>query len=133
MNQACPCHSGKPYQACCQPYHDGKRPLLPLQLMRSRYAAYAMGKISYILKTEAGNIRSQNDKTKYRKDLKQYCQITSFIGLSILEAPTPTGHQGTVKFHAVMHQNGRDVSYTENSYFEKVKGQWIYVRAVESV
>ena len=99
--------------------------------MRSRYAAYAMGKISYILKTEAPNSRSKQNKAQYRKDLKQYCQMTSFIGLSVLEAPAPKSDQGYVTFHAVMHQNGRDVSFTEHSYFEKVKGRWIYVRAVD--
>ncbi len=130
MNNACPCHSGKPYTACCQPFHQNKRPSTPTQLMRSRYAAYSLGKIGYILKTEAENSRSQSDKAKYRKELKQYCEMTSFIGLSILEAPTPTETQGFVKFHAVMHQNGRDVSFVENSYFERVNGRWIYVKAM---
>lgn len=40
-SQACPCFSGKPYGECCKPFHDGKKNPQPVEVMRSRYAAYA--------------------------------------------------------------------------------------------
>lgn len=126
MAQLCPCHSQVLYKNCCEPFHKGKRPLTPVALMRSRYAAYSLGKISYVIKTEAENERRKHNLVQYRKELKQYCQQTQFIGLNILEQPTPTEAKGMVTFHAVMYQNGRDVSFTERSWFEKINGRWLY-------
>src|SRR5437867_3549203 len=43
----CPCHSGKKYSECCEPYHQGLPAPTPLALMRSRYAAYALQNAEY--------------------------------------------------------------------------------------
>jgi len=42
-NTPCPCGSGRKYKKCCQPYHRGAKPDNALTLMKSRYAAYALG------------------------------------------------------------------------------------------
>src|SRR5580704_19616031 len=48
----CPCHSGERYAACCGPFHDGTRvPATPVELMRSRYAAFARGLGEYLVET----------------------------------------------------------------------------------
>ncbi len=116
MSELCPCKSEKSYKQCCRPYHKGKRPLTPTLLMRSRFAAYALGKVGYIIKTERLEMPSQRD------DLRRFCDQTDFVGLQIL-AET----ESTVTFHAILLQNGRDASFTERSLFEKQRERWLYI------
>ena len=48
----CPCHSGLRYKACCAPFHDGAHEApTPEALMRSRYAAFALGLGEYLVRT----------------------------------------------------------------------------------
>ena len=51
----CPCQSGHAYAACCGPWHEGLTTGVhaptPEALMRSRYAAYGLGMIDYLLAT----------------------------------------------------------------------------------
>ena len=46
----CPCGSNVAYNECCLPLIKGDRPALTAEeLMRSRYSAYAMKEIGYLL------------------------------------------------------------------------------------
>ncbi|MCH9609826.1 MAG: hypothetical protein S4CHLAM45_09110 [Chlamydiales bacterium] len=112
----CPCHSGKPYETCCAPYHNGEAPPSPLALMRSRYSGYALGNIDYILKT---GVQDENS----RKGLEHFCNETQFVGLEILEE---SGN--TVTFKAILERDGVDTSFIEKSLFEKRDGRWIYLK-----
>ena len=48
----CPCLTGLPYGECCGPLHAGSRTAGTAEaLMRSRYAAFAVGDASYLLQT----------------------------------------------------------------------------------
>ena len=48
----CPCQSGKPYLDCCQPFHLHQAiPDSAEKLMRSRYVAYTLVNIPYIVET----------------------------------------------------------------------------------
>jgi SEC-C motif-containing protein len=100
--------------------------------MRSRYAAYALGKISYIIQTEhPQSPRQQQDKIAWRKELKVFCQHTNFIGLQILDEANFGENEATVTFHAILMQAGQDVSFTECSIFEKVNGRWLYLKPTQ--
>ena len=62
--QTCPCQSQQPYENCCQPYHEqSKQPKTAEQLMRSRYAAYVLQQIDYIIKTTVPAQQALLDKT----------------------------------------------------------------------
>ena len=48
----CPCQSGLEYQDCCQPLHQYQKIASTAeQLMRSRYSAFVLAEIDYIVKT----------------------------------------------------------------------------------
>ncbi|NDE82074.1 MAG: zinc chelation protein SecC, partial [Chlamydiia bacterium] len=47
----CPCGTGNSYKLCCEPFHQGQLPDSALQLMRSRYSAYALCLPAYIIST----------------------------------------------------------------------------------
>ena len=114
----CPCFSGKPYEKCCGPYHDGAPAPTPEALMRSRYSGYALKKIDYIIETTHPNLHTT---IKNREAIAQFSDETSFDGLEILEAK---GNEVTFKAH--LSRDGKDVSFTEKSHFEKDDGKWKY-------
>lgn len=131
MTELCPCHSERPYATCCQPVHLGKARPSPTQLMRSRYAAYALSKVRFILKTErADPPLLPKELIDRRRTLKQFCQNTQFLGLQILDEATLSNSQATVTFRATLLQDGQDASFTERSLFELQNGRWVYVSAL---
>ena len=120
-NCKCPCHSEKSYEVCCAPYHKGKNPENALLLMRSRYAAYALGLADYILQTT----HPQNPQIFTRDQILSFCRITTFVGLDILSFEDGE-NIAYVTFTAHLQQEGKDASFTEKSLFEKVEGKWLY-------
>ena len=52
MQNPCPC-GGFLYSSCCAPLHRGEcQAATAEQLMRSRYSAYALGEVEYLLQTQ---------------------------------------------------------------------------------
>ena len=90
--KACPCGSNLLFAACCEPViaqHAAAK--TALQLMRSRYSAFALGLVDYILNTTHPDKPEQGSF----ESIKHFCDITDFKGLEILSAE---GDQ--VIFHA---------------------------------
>jgi SEC-C motif domain protein len=127
----CPCHSGKMYSACCQEVHLGITKPLPEALMRSRYSAYALGLIDYLLETtHPTHPLFKNDPNKVREGMLDFSKNTLFEGLEILEALPPGEKEAFVTFRAILKQKGKDTSFTEKSLFLKEKGRWLYAKGV---
>jgi len=126
-NDLCPCYSKRQYQDCCRPWHEGKAAPSPEQLMRSRFAAYALDNVGYIIRTtHPQSPHAKVDRKSWRQNLKTFCCQTDFLGLQILQAGDASGDVGWVTFRAILMQVGRDVSFIEKSRFEKVNGRWLY-------
>ena len=52
MSKECPCGSKINYSDCCQGFHEkAKYPPKAVDLMRSRFSAFALGKLDYIFET----------------------------------------------------------------------------------
>ena len=89
----CACHSGKAYGDCCQPYHTtNKIPENPVILVRSRYCAYSLGNVSYIMATTHHTHKEHalliEQKSKYNlweKNLKFYTKEYKFVGLLFVD------------------------------------------------
>jgi len=113
VNNPCPCGSGKKYKKCCQIFHKGSYPKDVLTLMKSRYSAFAVGDVKYIIKTAT----NQNDYD----DLKSFSDSCEFKKLEILEYS-----DDTVTFKATIFCDKVDNSFTEKSKFIKVDGFWKY-------
>jgi SEC-C motif-containing protein len=124
----CPCHSGLRYSACCEPFHTGAAIAeTPEKLMRSRYAAFAMGLGKYLVDTLSANHpdRAQDQKA-LTIALSRAKDTQRFMGLTILETRAD-GDRGEVKFHARIFERGLDVSFIEHSTFVNENGAWRYV------
>lgn len=129
-NAPCPCHSGKKYKKCCRRYHEqGVIPETPELLMRSRYAAYSLCMVDYIMATTSkdGSIYDPNTDA-WRANIELFSKNTSFDGLEILETKTE-GDTGWVEFIATLIQRGQDASFKELSRFVRRDGRWYYADA----
>lgn len=126
----CPCMSHKPYEECCAPYHKGAAPPTAVALMRSRFSAYALGKVDYLVETthpESPQIESP--LSRWKEEISLFSQKTRFADLEILST-TEHGSCATVRFRATLFQGKKEVSFTEESFFLKVEGRWLYLKAL---
>jgi SEC-C motif-containing protein len=121
-NAACPCHSGKKYKRCCGPAHGGVLPATPEALMRSRYAAYALGLVDYVIETtDPEGPHFVRDRATWQAQVSGFTQSTRFVGLEILGSGPDW-----VRFKAILEQDGGDASFEEQSTFVQRGGKWLY-------
>ncbi len=124
---SCPCYSGKPYAHCCQPYHQGALPKDALALMRSRYAAYALGMAYYLIETtHSESPYFISDKKQWMCQIESFCKHVNFDNLEILETKNEEA-ESFVTFVAYLSQAGKDLTFTERSRFLKEGQAWKYV------
>jgi len=131
MIRDCPCHSGQRYAGCCAPYHRNEREApTPEALMRSRYAAFALGLGPYLVRTLAA---THPDLAAPRKDLERTLSRAKerqrFTGLRILHGASTGGHGG-VLFFARIFERGQDRSFAELSDFTREHGAWRYASGI---
>ena len=93
--------------------------------MRSRYTAYAVGQVDYIVATHVAEGRDGVDKNATAEWSKQ----AEWRGLEIVatEAGGPDDAIGTVEFIARYAISGNELSHHERSRFRKDDGAWFYV------
>ncbi len=129
MSRLCPCTSKKPYDRCCGPFHAGTAaPETAEQLMRSRFSAYAMTKVDYLIATRPEAKRAEEN----REELVQYCKSVSCVSLKIVskEKGGKADETGIVTFHASIQTQGRRSLHIETSTFERENGKWVYMDGV---
>ena len=95
--------------------------------MRSRYAAYATGHVSHLIRTtHPDGPHYQTDSRPWAEELRRYCAAVSFDGLTVHESSSD-GDTGMVRFFARLSQGGRDLGFGERSRFVRVDGRWLYL------
>lgn len=97
--------------------------------MRSRYCAYAIGAVDYLIETtDPAGPQFRADRQAWAAEITQFCAQTRFEKLSVRSAsvdPGP-GDEGEVRFFAKLSRAGQDVSFAERSRFTRVDGRWLY-------
>ncbi|OZI46492.1 YchJ family protein [Bordetella genomosp. 4] len=119
---ACPCDSGLAYARCCERWHRGPQRLLApdaLALMRSRYSAFVLDDLPYLLDTWHPDTRPVQLEPN-PSDLK-------WLGLQIRQHHQPDADHATVEFVARYRQAGRATRLHEISRFLRVGGHWLYL------
>ena len=117
--QACLCGSGTLYAECCGPYHDGTPAPTPEALMRSRYAAFVLGDIDYLLATWHPSTRP----AELALDPKLH-----WLGLDVRRSRGGSGDsEGEVEFVARCKLHGKAGRLHEVSRFVCEDGRWYYV------
>ncbi|MCP3804279.1 YchJ family metal-binding protein [Allokutzneria sp. A3M-2-11 16] len=118
----CPCGLDKSYDQCCGALHSGAAAAsTAVQLMRSRYSAFAVSDEAYLLRTWHPDTRPSTVDFEPRQ---------KWTGLEILStAGGGVFHtEGTVEFVASYRVRGRAGELRENSDFVRRDGLWVYVR-----
>ncbi|MFD4838852.1 YchJ family protein [Achromobacter sp. NPDC058515] len=122
LTAPCPCGGAKPYPDCCGRWHDGP---LALQaptaeaLMRSRYSAFVLDKLPYLLATWHPSTRPAS--------LEPNPPELKWLGLEVKRAADQDAARATVEFVARSRQAGRASRMHEVSRFVREDGRWFYV------
>jgi SEC-C motif-containing protein len=98
--------------------------------MRSRYSAYVLGKVDYIIETtHPRNPNFNTDTGAWKEEITLFCKNTIFHKLEILKTEK-VGFDGYVTFRATISQEDKDLSFVEESRFRKEDGLWLYREGV---
>ena len=117
----CPCESGLVYAECCRALHSGTvfaETALPL--MRSRYSAFALGNVDYLVNSWHPDTRPAHltiDENQRWVGLK--IKSVSHGGTDETE--------GSVEFVARYKVQGKAHRLQENSSFCRLEGRWYYL------
>jgi SEC-C motif-containing protein len=120
-DRACPCGSGNTYPACCEPLHDNRvQPTTAEQLMRSRYSAYALGRLDHVFRTWHPRTRPEQVEPSHG---------LTWTGLTILdtEAGLAGDDEGVVEFEAAYRTKAGPGVLHERSRFLRRAGRWCYL------
>ncbi|RKD98478.1 YchJ family protein [Marinifilum flexuosum] len=126
MSSPCYCGKSNSYEECCGAIHSGKRKAETAQdLMRSRYSAFVIADITYILKTYSSKTRPLNQE----KEILDWAKSVEWQRLEVINTNkgNSTDVNGHVEFKAYYKEDGIDQCLHENSFFEKENEQWVYV------
>lgn len=117
----CNCGSDSAYQNCCEPFHTKKANAPTAEaLMRSRYTAYTLGLVDYLIETTLPSERKNYD----RDDMYKWATSSKWMGLEIIKA---TEH--TVEFKAhFLDGVFNPMVHHEKSTFKQLNGKWYYVK-----
>ncbi|QPB43612.1 YchJ family protein [Rodentibacter haemolyticus] len=120
----CPCQSDRNYEDCCGVFHSHQAfPETAEQLMRSRYSAYVLKNIAYIVETSVPAQQSLLDVPL----LREWAETTDWLGLQILKTETLTKIQSAVEFNALFRGEEGAQSHQERSIFVKINGRWYFI------
>ncbi|MEV6525945.1 YchJ family protein [Longispora sp. NPDC051575] len=120
---SCPCGLGEPYPACCGRFHAGQNAPTAETLMRSRFSAFAVGDVAYLLRswhpdTRPAELDLDTDLRWVRLD------VLAKTGGGLFDA------EGTVEFRAHYREGGRPGAMHEHSRFLRDNGNWVYLGPV---
>jgi SEC-C motif domain protein len=125
--QLCPCGSKQKYTQCCGLYFSNKAmPETAVALMRSRYTAYCLGNIDYLVDTLHPSRRKFDDRIMLANTIKN----TKWLSLKIIDVSQGQKNDliGYVEFIATYQTNKRGQLH-ERSQFIKDSDRWFYTEA----
>lgn len=125
MNAPCPCQSGESYEVCCATYHRSKNAPSAVALMRSRYSAFVLGLVDYLVETTHPSYRTAGLK----EEIIFTCKAIKWTRLEIIELwqGGVNDKVGKVLFRASFIQNGVNTLHEEKSRFKRFGKAWVYM------
>lgn len=120
----CPCQSGRLYGQCCEPLHQGAAAPDAEALMRSRYCAYVLGNIDYLV---ASTVPAQQPLLD-TSAMHEWSETAEWEGLQVWEHQAATGKRhARVCFTARFREQGQSCEHREHSAFVNIKGRWYFI------
>ncbi len=121
----CPCGSETEYADCCGRFlESGRVPETAEQLMRSRFSAYWLKRIDYIVETTHPNGRTPG----FREEVAESVVQVKWTGLQVLSTRHGQAADkiGKVEFTADYEYDGKTQTHHERSRFRRYEGKWKY-------
>lgn len=118
----CPCDSSVGYQVCCGRWHHGAQRLMAPDaetLMRSRYTAFVLDELDYLLDTWHPSSRPVS--------LQGNESGVKWLGLQVCGHTCQDADHATVEFIARSRYNGKATRLHEVSRFVREDARWFYV------
>ena len=121
----CPCGSGDTLIGCCGRYHSGTCAPSAEQLMRSRYSAYVLGNVEYLVATTLPVQQSSLNIT----EIRDWSLQSTWLGLEIENSELIGGQpeHARVTFVARWHDLTGEHTHRERSAFVKHDGRWYFI------
>lgn len=121
----CPCGSALALADCCGRHHAGVLPETAEALMRSRYSAYVLGLIDYLVATTLPVQQAGLD----RASMAAWSAQSRWLGLTVAEhkALGGTPERSQVTFVARWQDAGGEHAHRECSDFVRVAGRWYFI------
>ncbi|WP_026146632.1 YchJ family protein [Zestomonas thermotolerans] len=125
METTCPCGSGSHLDDCCGRYHAGTPAPSAEHLMRSRYSAYVLGLIDYLVRTTLPAQQAGLD----RAALLAWSSQSTWLGLEVESSEVLGGkpEHAFVTFTARWHDGQGEQVHRERSGFVQCDGQWYFL------
>ncbi|TBV06771.1 YchJ family protein [Phytopseudomonas dryadis] len=122
---SCPCGSGDALSDCCGRYHDGVPAPCAESLMRSRYSAYVLGNIDYLLATTLPAQRAALDVD----GIRAWSLRSTWLGLEVEHVEVLGGQpeHARVTFVARWHDTAGEHAHRERSAFVQHAGHWYFI------
>jgi len=127
--EACPCGSENIYRNCCAIAHNNIEDVNTAeQLMRSRYTAFTLGNIEYLMNSHHTSTRP----IKEQKEILKWTNSVKWLRLEVLNSIKGciSDINGSVEFKAHFEENGVADVIHEDSKFVKENGYWVYLSEV---
>ncbi|MEJ6005563.1 YchJ family metal-binding protein [Paucibacter sp. AS339] len=125
LNSPCPCGQKQSYGSCCGVYHQHFAAANTLSaptaeaLMRSRYSAYVLNLLDYLLASWHPSTRPVS--------LEPNEAGLKWLGLEVKKHVQQDAEHALVEFVARSKLGGRAYRMKELSRFERVNGAWFYL------
>ncbi|MDE1461973.1 YchJ family protein [Spartinivicinus poritis] len=125
---SCPCGSNQDFINCCQPLIEGSQPAATAeQLMRSRYSAYVVNALDYLIATT----HPQQQASLKKESIKSWADQCQWVKLEVNKvwAGQAADEVGEVSFNAYyqLTSNPKTQVLSENSRFVKIDQRWYYI------
>ena len=124
MATPCPCGrsaakgQARSLHACCGPYHADQAVPDAESLMRSRYSAFVLGDVPYLLRTWHSSQRPATLELEAG---------AKWLGLEIKQHRITGEDTAEVEFVARFRVGGKAIRQHERSRFVREDGRWFYV------
>jgi SEC-C motif-containing protein len=127
MSPTCPCGSGQTLADCCARYHNdnGNLPGSAEALMRSRYSAYVLGLVEYLVSSTLPVQQRQLD----RAAISAWSSQSQWLGLEVQSSQLLAGQpaHALVSFIARWQDEGGAQAQHERSAFVQVEQRWYFL------
>lgn len=119
----CPCTPTADYANCCRQYHAGGFAPTAEALMRSRFSAFYVGDVDYIIATTVPAQQSLLDKSA----LQAWADEMNWTHLEVISHNKVGKRHAQVRFKAHFDNGQGKQTHDELSAFVKIGGRWYFL------